>query len=557
MKKLVYIAFLFSIYLTTNYTHAQDEKIIISSLKKELARFLQKLSTEQYPPYYLSYIVFDIETATVSNSFGRTATKNNSRNRILNIDLRVGNYILDNTHKVDIDAFSFSSFQNTKLPLKGDEKALRTSIWNATEKTYKDAMKQYQSVLSSRALKVKEEDTSADFTQEIPPTIYFEPRETYTIDLDRWERIFNRVSTIFRQNKWLLDGKISFSFENQYKIFVDSEGAEISQNQPKFRINIFVRAKAEDGMVLYLSRNFFGFKEDELPTEDSIKSALVELIDKLQRLTKAPLMETYSGPAILKGEASGVFFHEILGHRAEGHRQKDPRSAQTFKSFLNKQVLPEFIDVVFDPTISELNGTKLSGFYKYDDEGVKAQKVVCIENGIFKNFIMSRSPIENFPKSNGHGRKNYGYRAVARQSNLIVESTKKVPFSKLREMLIDESKRQGKEYGLLFEKVEGGFTFTSRTMPNAFNVLPIVVYKVYVDGRPDELVRGVDLIGTPLTTFSNIATTADDLEVFNGICGAESGPVPVSAASPSILVSKIEVQKKEKSEEKPPVLPSP
>ncbi|MFN3781640.1 MAG: hypothetical protein ACK4SO_05650, partial [Candidatus Kapaibacteriota bacterium] len=190
MKKLVYIAFLFSIYLTTNYIYAQDEKILISSLKKELARFLQKLSTEQYPPYYLSYIVFDIETATVSNSFGRTATKNNSRNRILNIDLRVGNYTLDNTHKVDIDAFSFSSFQNTKLPLKGDEKALRTSIWNATEKAYKDAMKQYQSVLSSRALKVKEEDTSADFTQEIPPTIYFEPRETFTIDLDRWERIF-------------------------------------------------------------------------------------------------------------------------------------------------------------------------------------------------------------------------------------------------------------------------------------------------------------------------------------------------------------------------------
>jgi hypothetical protein len=170
---------------------------------------------------------------------------------------------------------------------------------------------------------------------------------------------------------------------------------------------------------------------------------------------------------------------------------------------------------------------------------------------------MSRSPIEGFPVSNGHGRKAPGYGVVTRQSNLVVEATNTIPVAKLRDSLRNEARRQGKEYGLVFEQVSGGFTFTGRQMPNSFNVTPLVVYRVYVDGRPDELVRGVDLIGTPLSTFANVIAAGDDYGVFNGVCGAESGPVPVSASSPSLLVSKIEVQKKMKSQAKLPLLPPP
>jgi hypothetical protein len=124
-------------------------------------------------------------------------------------------------------------------------------------------------------------------------------------------------------------------------------------------------------------------------------------------------------------------------------------------------------------------------------------------------------------------------------------------------MLIEEAKRQGKPYGLFFEDISGGFTTTSRNSPQAFQVTPIMVYRVYVDGRPDELVRGVDLIGTPLTSFSKIVASNDKQEIFNGFCGAESGFIPVSAVSPSILTTQIEVQKKAKSSERPPILPPP
>jgi predicted Zn-dependent protease len=182
---------------------------------------------------------------------------------------------------------------------------------------------------------------------------------------------------------------------------------------------------------------------------------------------------------------------------------------------------------------------------------------VAVDDGVFKGFLMSRSPIDSFPVSNGHGRRQAGYRPVARQSNLIVTASATVSYDSLRALLRQQCLAQGKEFGLLFDDIQGGFTFTGRTVPNAFNVQPLVVYKVFADGRPDELVRGVDLIGTPLTTFNNIVAAANDVGIFNGVCGAESGGVPVSASSPSILVSSIEVQKKQKSQAKPPLLTDP
>src|SRR5947207_1685552 len=166
---------------------------------------------------------------------------------------------------------------------------------------------------------------------------------------------------------------------------------------------------------------------------------------------------------------------------------------------------------------------------------------------------MSRSPIKGFDGSNGHGRRQPGLEVVSRQSNLIVESAKAVPDAQLRQMLIDEAKRQNKPYGLFFQDITGGYTTTGRGGLQAFKVMPVVVYRVYPDGRPDELVRGADIVGTPLASFAKILATSDRPDVFNGYCGAESGTVPVSAVSPAILVSEIEIQKKDKSQDKPPL----
>jgi len=294
-----------------------------------------------------------------------------------------------------------------------------------------------------------------------------------------------------------------------------------------------------------------------LPNDKTVVTHVRDVAKKLDALVNAPAAEPIICPAILSGRASAVFFHEIFGHRVEGHRQKDVAEGQTFTKMLGQKVLPSFISVDFDPTIRQYQGTDLIGYYDYDDEGVKAVPVKVVADGVLKTFLLSRSPVGQFHQSNGHGRRQPGYEVVSRQSNLIVESSKQVSEHELRSELIDEIKKQNKPYGLYFEEVSSGYTTTGRQGLQAFTVVPLVVYRVYPDGRPDELIRGVDIVGTPLASFQRIIATSNHSEVFNGFCGAESGSIPVSAVSPAILVSEIETQKKQNAQEKPPLLPRP
>jgi TldD protein len=294
-----------------------------------------------------------------------------------------------------------------------------------------------------------------------------------------------------------------------------------------------------------------------LPDEKVVRATMKKVEDDLLALLKAPLVDPFVGPAILSGRAAGVFFHEIFGHRIEGHRQRDESEGQTFAKQVGAKILPDFLSVVSDPTRHNLNGIDLNGWYDFDDEGVKARPVTVVDKGVLRNFLMSRSPINGFQESNGHGRREPGREIVPRQSNLIVESGNKVSDANLRKQLLAEIQKQGKPYGLYFEQVTSGFTMTRRQGLQAFAVVPTVVYRVYADGRPDELVRGADIVGTPLAAFSKIAATSDKTEIFNGYCGAESGSVPVSAVSPALLVTEVEIQKKERSLDTPPILGPP
>jgi len=557
MYKIKRFILIFSLITSFSLLSSAQQSTVLEAAKKELARSMKELAGQPKPPYYISYNITDSKIIKLNASYGKIETDRSMNDRILDIDLRVGDYNFDNTHIIRGGGFSFGSGRGSvDLPLEDNESAIRSAIWYGTDRNYKKAIEAYEKAKTNKAVKVQEEDSSADFSRE-EPAKYSGPKVVLNVDVDYWKDRLRRLSSVFAEEKWLFDGDVSFESELLTKYFVSSEGSELEWTEPTVRMFISAKTKADDGMSLPLYKSYFAYSPDSLPSEEQMKADIRKIIQTLKELKTAPLLTTFSGPAILSGEASGVFFHEIFGHRVEGHRQKDPNSSQTFKNYEGKKILPDFIDVIFDPTIRELNGRQVSGFYKYDDQGVLGQKVTAVKDGIFKDFLMSRSPIENFSKSNGHGRKQPGYKAVSRQSNLVVIAHEKVPVEELKAKLREECKKQNKEYGLYFETVQGGFTYTSRTIPNAFNVQPLVVYKIFTNGKPDELVRGVDLIGTPLTTFSNVIAAGDDLGIFNGVCGAESGSVPVSASSPSLLVSLIEVQKKQKSQAKPPILEAP
>ncbi len=315
--------------------------------------------------------------------------------------------------------------------------------------------------------------------------------------------------------------------------------------------------KLKNDELIPFSESFNVLLPSDLPSDKALEEIIINKVLLMNKMVNAPKAEPYAGPALLSPEATGVFFHEIFGHRIEGHRLENMYNSKTFKEKVGDFVLPENLSVISDPTLKTFEGTKLIGHYKYDNQGIKAQKVVNVENGVLKNFLMSRKPIKGFSKSNGHGRGDIMSKPVSRQSNLFVLAEKGLPDKNLRKKLIKECKKQGKDYGYYFKAVSGGYTNTMIFTPDYFNVLPIEVYRIYTDGRSDELVRGVNLIGTPLLMFSEILAAGEQYSVFNGICGAESGMLPVSTIAPALLVEKIETQNQFTAKPEWPLLSSP
>ena len=528
---------------------------VLDAMKQELQRSVEALSKQPTPLYYLSYEITGNRRYSVRASFGNVIGSSEGENAVADVDLRVGSPELDNTHSIRGDSFAnFPRYAYQQAPL-GDPEALRSILWRRTDQQYKAAVEQLAKVRANVQVKVEEEDQAGDFSAE-PAQKWLEDPLPLDFDRSPWEEKLRRYTAPFSGSGHIYRANATLSVNVETRWFVNSEGSQIRTSQSYYRLMIMAYTKAEDGMELPRYESFFSFTAEGLPDDSQVLETVQEMIADLKALREAPLVDPYTGPAILSGRASGVFFHEILGHRVEGHRQKREEEGQTFKKMVNQKVLPETFSVIFDPTVRRRDSMDLVGAYRYDNEGVKSRRVPVIEKGVLKTFLLSRTPIEGFSRSNGHGRKQAGLTAVARQSNLFVEVTRSHSREELKAMLIDSLKREDKPFGLYFKDVQGGFTFTGRTLPNMFNVLPVMVYRIYADGR-EELVRGVDLIGTPLTSFSKIAAADDQFESFNGICGAESGGVPVSAVSPAVLVSQIEVQKKEKSPERLPILPPP
>jgi TldD protein len=553
----VYAFVLSGIFATDAVPRPVADSLLVA-MRQELLRSMENLKSQLMPPYFLSYEISESHSVSVRGAYGAILSSNERRSRLLNIDLRIGDHAFDNTHPIrgGRQFFGFADrISFAPVPVEDNPEAIRQILWYQTDKHYKQAVEHYTRAKANSEVKVAPEDASADFSKESPEK-YTEPPVEVRVDRADWEKRIRKYTAPFAASSDIYDGEATLSVEGESRWSVNSEGSELQTSSAYYRLILSAYTKADDGMELPRYESFIAFASDGLPDDATVLKAVEKIIADLHALKKAPVADPFTGPAILSGRSSGVFFHEVFGHRIEGHRQKDEDEAQTFKKKIGEKILPDSFSVYFDPTQRRLGKTELAGYYLYDDQGVKARRVDVVKDGVFQNFLMSRSPIAGFDRSNGHGRSQPGFQVVARQSNLVVATSKPVSRDSLKKMLIEQINQQNKPFGLLFEDIEGGFTITQRFIPNAFTVLPIMVYRIYPDGR-EELVRGVDLIGTPLTVFSKIVAADDDVKVFNGVCGAESGWVPVSASSPDILISQIETQKKEKAQERVPILPAP
>ncbi len=525
-------------------------------MKAELDRSMKTLGTLDPPAYYIGYTLTDSQRATVSGSNGALLQSDENRNRWLEVSVRTGSYDLDDTHKVD-GRQPPNGGPGTNAPLDNDPDVLRRAIWLETDKQYRAAAEALIKIKTGKEVKVQTAEGNApDFSREKPQD-FTGPWVSFTLDRKPWEQRVRDYTAYFRQSTAVINSIVTFTALAQNTMQLTSEGTELQYGQIRYRLELFIQGKAGDGMDINRYYNFDWVNPSDAPDDKAVLAASAQLRKEMEGLVVSPLNDPTVGPALLTGRAAAVFFHEVFGHRAEGHRQKDVNEGQTFAKKVGEPILPDFLSVVDDPTLKKLGKQDLLGYYQYDDEGVIGQRTTLVDHGVLRNFEMSRSPLADFPHSNGHGRRQIGATPVSRQGNLIVESNKAVSNEQLRAKLIELIKQQNKPYGLLIDDIAGGFTFTGRGQPQAFQVEPLVVYKVFPDGRPDELVRGVDIVGTPLAALTKIVATGDTPEVFNGYCGAESGYVPVSAAAPAILTSELEVQKKQTSTDRPPILPPP
>jgi predicted Zn-dependent protease len=541
------------------FSVAAQPSALLDAMSQELNRNFSVLKEKaDTPPYFMSYEVTEVEYRAFTGTLGTVEPLSESKNRALDVSVRVGSPKMDNYHRVrGTGGASQGQFTSgALLTFENSVDSIKRRLWIETDRAYRAAAERLIRIKTNSQVRVAEADDSDDFSSEPPSAAEQKPVEL-KFDEAAWRERVRRLSARFQNYPSVLTSHVSVDAQRDTRYFVNTEGSRIRHGRGFARVVISASARASDGTDLGTFETFEAVDAAGLPNDQTLMAAIDRVALDLTNLLKAPEAEPFVGPAIFSGRAAGVFFHEIFGHRVEGHRQKDESEGQTFTKSVGSKVLPDFLTVVFDPTRRKVGTVDLNGWYDYDDEGVKARPVTAVENGVLKTFLMSRSPIAGFDHSNGHGRRQPGYEVVSRQSNLIVESSRAVSETALRKLLLDEVKRQNKPYGLYFRDITGGFTTTQRAGLQAFKVIPVIVYRVYADGRPDELVRGADIVGTPLASFSKILATGDQMEVFNGYCGAESGSVPVSAVSPSILVSEIEIEKKAKSNNRPPLLPEP
>lgn len=548
--------------LSLSAASAADPRLpVLEALQAELARSRTRLRLDGYEaPYFLSYQLKELRTEQVAGRFGAVTQDDARRSRKAFVDLRVGSYELDSSGRDEGSIFmgpeGQTYFASRDAPLEDDPAAVRNTFWLLTDERYKEALSSWFKKKSRGVYRADEPDRPPSFSREQARQEREAPRP-FPFDRVRWRGEARRLSAAFRAHPALFDSSVRISADKTVRWFASSEGAALLTEDTRYAVHLQAVTRADDGQLLEGSRDFYAATEAGLPAPEKLLAEVSALAAELEALRRAPVLDPYTGPALLAPEATGVLFHEAVGHRLEGERQDDDKEGQTYKGQIGKPVLPAFLSVLDDPTRARQGEVDLNGSYRFDDQGVPAQRTLLVEDGVLRGYLLSRRPVKPFTQSNGHGRSQGAQAPAARMGNLIVTSRRTAALPELKRMLLEEARRQGKPYAIVIRDITGGNTNTASYGYQAFKGTPRVVTRIDVATGEEQLVRGVELVGTPLTTVNKVQATSEESRVFNGYCGAESGYVPVSAVAPWALVSEVELQRVARAHERSPLLPAP
>jgi predicted Zn-dependent protease len=545
-----------------------DPDPVFDAMRAELGRARAGLRLDGYPaPYFVSFQLWQLEEAEVGATLGAAYTDDQRRRAVAAVDVRVGDYDLDNSENSD-DALGFELFQRYQpsavAPLGDDPRAVAHTLWLLADYRYKEALLSYSRIRGQRAFEREPDDRPPSFSREEPGEALVDaapPAAERQAALAGWRRewgeVAQRLSRRFLDRPEIFDSQVVVKAREVTRRFVTTEGTALRTHDRFVSFTVTAVTRAADGMLLDHSYVLYWRTPEQAPQEAELAAGVDGLVADLLALRAAPVLDPYTGPAILAPQATGVFFHEALGHRLEGQRQHGDEEGQTFRGQVGRAVLPRFLSVVDDPTLPAFEGHPLNGWYRFDEEGVAAQRTVLVEDGVLRRFLLGRRPVEGFAQSNGHGRATFGQRPVARMANLMVLGAGGLGDGELKQRLIAEARRLGKPFGLRIESIQGGSTDTTSYGYQVFKGTPRMVYKVDAETGEETLVRGVEFVGTPLTALNRIVAVGSRYDVFNGYCGAESGFVPVATVAPATLFEEVELQRSHQPKERPQVLPPP
>ena len=383
---------LFALVSTCAFAQTPLVKILADELDRNFTVLKQKGDPA---PYFMSYEVTSTDSYALVASRGSLETQQHNQARYLDVTIRDGNEKFDNYHLVANEnrpRFTVA----TPIALEDNAAAIRQAVWLATDRVYRGSAQRLIRLKGDEKLRTQAADTSDDFSKE-DPQVYFSAPAPLKFNPTEWAARLRKLSAEFSKYPGALDTSVQFETRTVTQTLVSTEGTRLEFGRPFTRMIIVANGKAQDGMDLTTMESFETDDPAKLPKDADILAAVQKAGANLTGLLAAPLSDPYVGPAILSGRAAGVLFHEIFGHRIEGHRQKDESEGQTFTKSINLPVLPDFLSVIFDPTRKQFGDVALNGYYLYDDEGVKARPVTVVDKGILKTFLMSRSPIQGFP----------------------------------------------------------------------------------------------------------------------------------------------------------------
>ncbi|MEM9187791.1 MAG: metallopeptidase TldD-related protein [Myxococcota bacterium] len=523
----------------------RDATKLAKLLKKEVLRAQERMRVKGHPrPYFVSQLLRSEELWITDAKYGALTADSHYKRRDSLADVRVGSYRYDQVQDGGLNDNSKQeeSFEMAEMPIGGDEAGVQHALWRLTEARYREALDAYLRK-KSFALTFQDENAALQSFQRTDGKESIAWRNLPEVDHDHYRNFVRKASAELRRYPQLKNGSVKFTARHSVRIFVSSEGTLQVQSMPYYTLEVYLWYLSEKGVGSPLSKTFFVADPDELPTLAQVRKLIRGMHSQLQALTAAPTVRAFSGPVLLDPRPAGLLFHEALGHRLEGNRLLSPTEGHTFRDSRGQAILPEGLTLRDDPRLERFEGKSLTGHYAFDDEGVDAQNAELIVDGELRGFLTSRAPIGKGHKSNGHGRSRHHARAMSRMGVTIVDVEEGLSEAKLRDAFVAEIREQGVPYGIRIVQASGGETSTEAYDFQAFLGEIDIATRIFPDGR-EELIRGVDLVGTPLNAIRGIVAVGKDRAVDNSFCGAESGDLPVSTISPALLVDELELQNK-------------